>query len=40
MKDEESATATGWFTLDGKKLDKQPVLKGVYINNGRKVIIK
>ena len=30
----------GWFTIDGKKLDKAPVRKGLYINNGRKVVVK
>lgn len=29
-----------WFTLDGRKLDKHPTQKGVYINNGRKVVVK
>ena len=32
--------ASGWYTVDGKKLDKQPKRKGVYINNGIKVVIK
>ena len=40
MKSEEFAPAAGWFTLDGRKLDKQPTQKGVYINNGRKIVIK
>ena len=29
-----------WYTLDGVKLDKQPTKKGMYINNGKKVVIK
>ena len=29
-----------WYTLDGVKLDRMPIKKGIYINNGRKVIIK
>jgi hypothetical protein len=29
-----------WYTLDGVKLDKMPTRKGVYIMNGRKVVIK
>ena len=29
-----------WFTLDGRKLSGKPSVKGVYVNNGRKVIIK
>lgn len=30
----------GWFSLNGMKLDKQPTTKGLYIQNGRKVIVK
>ena len=30
----------GWYTVNGMKLDKQPKRKGVYIQNGRKVVIK
>ena len=30
----------GWYTVDGCKLDKQPTAKGLYIRNGRKVVIK
>ena len=29
-----------WYTLDGRKLDGKPTRAGVYINNGRKVVIK
>ncbi len=29
-----------WFTLDGRKLDGKPTQKGVYIVNGRKVVVK
>ena len=29
-----------WYTVNGMKLDKQPTTKGVYIRNGRKVVIK
>jgi hypothetical protein len=29
-----------WFTLDGRKLNGKPARAGVYINNGRKVVIK
>lgn len=31
---------TVWYTLDGRKLDKKPTAKGVYINNGCKIVIK
>jgi hypothetical protein len=37
----ESATkADGWYTLDGRKLAGKPTVSGVYVNNGRKVVIK
>ena len=29
-----------WFSLDGRKLDGKPTKKGLYINGGRKVVIK
>ena len=29
-----------WFTLDGRKLQKAPTAKGVYIRNGRKTVVK
>ncbi|MBQ7495585.1 MAG: hypothetical protein IJT75_07575, partial [Bacteroidaceae bacterium] len=29
-----------WYTPDGRKLDKQPTKAGLYINGGRKVVIK
>ena len=29
-----------WFTLDGRKLSGKPTQKGVYINKGKKVVIK
>ena len=32
--------AGNWYTLDGRKLNGMPTKKGIYINNGRKVIIK
>ena len=30
----------GWYTLDGTRLNGQPTRKGIYVNNGKKVIIK
>ena len=30
----------GWYTLDGVRLDGKPSTKGIYINNGRKIVIK
>ena len=29
-----------WYTLDGRKLDSKPAQRGIYINNGRMVLIK
>ena len=30
---------TGWYTLDARRLNGQPTTKGLYIHNGRKVLI-
>ena len=37
---EKFATATEWYTLDGRKLNGKPTKAGLYIHNGNKVIIK
>ena len=29
-----------WYTMDGRKLEGKPTKKGLYINNGRKIVIK
>lgn len=29
-----------WYTVSGMMLDKKPARKGVYIYNGRKVVVK
>ena len=31
--------ADGWFTLDGRKLQQKPVKNGLYIKNGKKVVV-
>jgi hypothetical protein len=31
--------AGAWYTLHGRKLDKKPTRKGLYIYGGRKVVI-
>ena len=31
---------SGWYTLDGRRLNAAPSRKGLYINNGKKVVIK
>ncbi len=36
----ESAETGTWYTLDGKKLAGKPTQKGLYICNGRKIVIK
>ena len=40
MRNEKREMSNDWYTLDGRKLDGQPTAKGVYINNGKKVVIK
>ena len=29
-----------WYTIDGRKLGSKPTAKGVYVNNGKKIVIK
>ena len=36
----EMVPAQGWYTLNGVKLQGVPTEKGIYINNGKKVVIK
>ena len=36
----ERENSEAWYTLDGRKLQGKPTQKGVYITNGKKVIIK
>ena len=38
--DGKAVTADGWYTLNGVKLNAAPTEKGVYIQNGKKVVIK
>ena len=35
-----STNSDAWYSLDGRRLQGQPTAKGVYVNNGRKVVIK
>ena len=35
-----AVAAEGWYTLNGIRLQSVPTEKGVYINNGKKVVIK
>ena len=32
--------ADHWFTLDGRRLQAKPTAPGIYVNNGKKVVIK
>ena len=34
------ADANGWYTINGMKLDAAPTQKGIYINNGKKIVVK
>ena len=36
----QSATATGWYDISGRRLDGKPSQHGIYVNGGRKVVIK
>ena len=36
----DEQTLTRWFTLDGRRLFERPTMKGMYINEGRKVLMK
>ena len=36
----KAQTADHWFTLDGRRLQAKPTAPGIYVNNGRKVMIK
>ena len=38
--DGEMIPAQGWYTLNGVKLQGMPTQKGIYINNGKKIVIK
>lgn len=42
--EEESSHFTlfpsGWYNLDGRKLQARPAVRGVYLNNGRKVLVR
>ena len=31
--------SAAWYSLDGRKLDGKPTVKGLYIHEGRKVVI-
>lgn len=35
-----SAVDNAWYTLDGRRLSSEPTAPGIYINRGRKIVIK
>ena len=35
-----TSTTSAWYTLDGRRLNDKPATAGLYINNGKKVVIK
>jgi len=37
---EARSNVDGWYSLDGRKLVGKPRQNGIYINNGKKVVIK
>ena len=40
LSNRRGAGGEAWYTLDGRKLDKQPTASGVYIHQGKKVVVK
>jgi hypothetical protein len=37
--DSKDFKASGWFTLDGRRLSDKPTQRGVYINGGKQVVV-
>ena len=37
---EVSFDSKAWYTLDGVRLSGKPTASGIYINNGKKIVIK
>ena len=40
LMDNEERNNDTWYSLDGRRLDGKPTKKGVYINSGKKIVIK
>lgn len=38
--DSQTATSNVWYTISGQKLSKRPTTSGVYIRNGKKLVVK
>ena len=39
MEDVRGKMSDAWYSLDGRKLQGKPITKGMYIHNGRKVLV-
>ena len=37
---QEASTTNDWYTLDGRKLEGKPTRKGLYLLNGKKVVVR
>lgn len=37
---EQLKNAESWYTLDGRRLEAKPIQKGVYMRNGKKIVVK
>ena len=40
MKEVNGVSDNNWYTIDGRRLNGMPTAKGIYINNGIKVVVK
>lgn len=38
--DDTTSNTNVWYTLDGRRLEGEPTIKGIYINQNRKIVIK
>ena len=38
--DDTTSNTDAWYTLDGRQLEGKPTIKGIYINQNRKIVIK
>ena len=38
--EQKAVSREGWYTLDGRRLTEKPTQKGIYINNGRKEVVR
>ena len=36
----EASSLGGWYTINGRKLQNKPTTKGLYIHNGKKIVIR